>query len=269
MESMLTALKDTPIPTILVVAGIVFLLLSIAGQLAGRIAVPPERQWWAAVMGGTLLLSGVALYVVPPARLIPPRPPEVLPPTRSEPATKEKPPSPSPTGSPGTQVSPRTSESTLQAPKIEEIQIPWLNAYITALRFFEGHTCHEIPLHERVYRQRFTTVITRDVFTEITLEYPKRERRLDFTIQAVYQRKTPDNGVIVSRAQLKTSLSADGERSIHLLHSRQGENICCSFICGPAFASPPTAGSWPVGLYTVDVYIQGEKMASGSFEIHD
>jgi hypothetical protein len=43
MESAIAALKDTPIPTILVIAGIVFLLLAIAGQLAGRIAVPPER----------------------------------------------------------------------------------------------------------------------------------------------------------------------------------------------------------------------------------
>jgi hypothetical protein len=54
----------------MVVAGIAFLLLSIAGQLAGRIAVPPERQWWAAVVGSILLVAGVALYIVPPARMI-------------------------------------------------------------------------------------------------------------------------------------------------------------------------------------------------------
>jgi hypothetical protein len=269
MDSVLAALKETPIPTILVIAGIAFLLLSIAGQLAGRIAVPPERQRWAAVVGGILLVAGVALYVVPPARLIPPRPPEVLPPSRSEQAPEEKQPPPSPAGSPGTRVSPLTSESTPAAPKIEEIQIPPLNARLTALRFFESDTCNETPLKERAYRQRFAKVITRDVFTEITLEYPKRERRVDFTIQAIYQHKTPQNGEIVSRPQLKTYLSADGERSIHPLHSRQGQAICCSRICGPAYADPPAAGSWPVGSYTVDVYIHGEKMASGSFEIHD
>lgn len=65
MESVLAALKDTPIPTIMVVSGIVFLLLSIAGQLAGRIAVAPERQRWAAIIGGGLLAIGVALHVVP------------------------------------------------------------------------------------------------------------------------------------------------------------------------------------------------------------
>jgi hypothetical protein len=50
MDSVIATLKDTPVPTILVVAGIVFLLLSIAGQLAGRIAVPPERQRQAAIL---------------------------------------------------------------------------------------------------------------------------------------------------------------------------------------------------------------------------
>ena len=65
MESVVAALKDTPIPTILVIAGIAFLLLAIAGQVAGRIAVAPERQRWAALIGGGLLTIGLALHIVP------------------------------------------------------------------------------------------------------------------------------------------------------------------------------------------------------------
>jgi hypothetical protein len=65
MESVVAALKDTPIPTILVIAGITFLLLAIAGQVAGRIAVAPERQRWAALIGGGLLTIGLALHIVP------------------------------------------------------------------------------------------------------------------------------------------------------------------------------------------------------------
>jgi hypothetical protein len=61
-------LKDTPIPTILVFAGIGFLLLAVAGQLAGRIAVAPERQRGAAVIGGVLLAAGIVLHVVPQAK---------------------------------------------------------------------------------------------------------------------------------------------------------------------------------------------------------
>ena len=65
MESVLAALKETPIPTILVVAGIVFLLLSMVGQLVGHVTVPPERQRWAAVTGGALLIVGIGLHVMP------------------------------------------------------------------------------------------------------------------------------------------------------------------------------------------------------------
>jgi hypothetical protein len=65
MENVFATLKETPIPTILVIAGIAFLLLSMTGQLIGHITVPPERQRWAGVAGGLLLLSGIALHVIP------------------------------------------------------------------------------------------------------------------------------------------------------------------------------------------------------------
>jgi hypothetical protein len=97
MESIIGALKDTPIPTILVVAGIVFLLLSIAGQLAGRITVPPEQRRWAAVMGGGLLAIGLALHIVPllqPSETPPPVK-EVSPSGPPMPPAKEMPPAPS------------------------------------------------------------------------------------------------------------------------------------------------------------------------------
>jgi hypothetical protein len=95
VEGILKALQGTPIPTSLVVAGIAFLLLSVAGQLVGRVSVPPERQRRAAIIGGLLLVVGLALDVspslwsslkstkVPPA--LPPEPP---------PKTKEPPPPP-------------------------------------------------------------------------------------------------------------------------------------------------------------------------------
>ena len=79
MESIIDTLKDTPIPTILVIAGILFFLLAIAGQLAGRIAVAPERQRWAALIGGGLLAIGLALHIVPQLQS------EVTPPPREKP----------------------------------------------------------------------------------------------------------------------------------------------------------------------------------------
>ena len=44
MDDLLGAIKDTPLPTVLVVAGIVFWVLAIAGSIAGKIRVQPGRQ---------------------------------------------------------------------------------------------------------------------------------------------------------------------------------------------------------------------------------
>jgi hypothetical protein len=106
VDAILKALQGTPIPTILVVAGIVFLLLAIAGQLAGRIAVAPERQRWAALIGGGLLAIGLALHIVPllQSQGTPP-PVKEVPPTGPSTPPVQKPPSdaivsPPPSGSP-------------------------------------------------------------------------------------------------------------------------------------------------------------------------
>jgi hypothetical protein len=80
VKDIFEALQNTPIPTILVVAGIAFLLLSVAGQLAGRIAVPPERQRHATIIGGLLLVVGVALNIGPQLWTSPkPLPPDTKP----------------------------------------------------------------------------------------------------------------------------------------------------------------------------------------------
>jgi hypothetical protein len=67
MQEILSALRDTPIPTILVVSGILFLLLSVADQFAGKISVNPARQKLAAIIGSALIMLGVSLYILPRA----------------------------------------------------------------------------------------------------------------------------------------------------------------------------------------------------------
>lgn len=63
---LLQTLQQTPLPTILVVSGIFFLFLSIAGGLSGKINVPPNRQKSATIFGCFLLVTGLAIYVIPP-----------------------------------------------------------------------------------------------------------------------------------------------------------------------------------------------------------
>ncbi len=65
MADLASALKDTPLPTIFVVAGIVFWLLAIAGSIAGKITVLPGQQKTAGVVGTLFVVLGMMLYLVP------------------------------------------------------------------------------------------------------------------------------------------------------------------------------------------------------------
>lgn len=67
MQDIFSTLKDTPIPTILVVSGILFLLLSVANQFAGKISIDPARQRLAVVIGSILITLGIGLYILPTA----------------------------------------------------------------------------------------------------------------------------------------------------------------------------------------------------------
>jgi hypothetical protein len=65
-----------------------------------------------------------------------------------------------------------------------------------------------------VYRKRFAKTITRDILTDMTLGYPKPERRIDFTIQAVYQN---ERGKVVDTPENRISIPTDGQESVHAL----------------------------------------------------
>ncbi len=63
MTEVLTTLVGTPIPTILVVAGLGFLVLSLSGKLSAHIAVKEERRKIAMFCGFLLLTCGIAMQV--------------------------------------------------------------------------------------------------------------------------------------------------------------------------------------------------------------
>ncbi len=63
MDKIIGAFADTPIPTILVVAGILFLLLSVAEKVSGHLTIPEARKKQALGLGVVLLSVGVFLSV--------------------------------------------------------------------------------------------------------------------------------------------------------------------------------------------------------------
>jgi hypothetical protein len=115
----LNTISNTPLANILVLAGIVFLLLSTAGSLAGKIVVEPAKQKFAGIIGGVLLGLGIVLlfYAPGPTTKPPPAPspaqptPAAPPPT---PAPNLNPPAPAPAPNPN--PSPPTPAPNLNPP---------------------------------------------------------------------------------------------------------------------------------------------------------
>ncbi|MBD2108437.1 hypothetical protein [Nodosilinea sp. FACHB-13] len=60
------ALKNTPIPTILIFAGLFFILLAFVSKVGGVIEVQPAQQKWSAPIGLALLAAGLVLALNTP-----------------------------------------------------------------------------------------------------------------------------------------------------------------------------------------------------------
>lgn len=65
MNDLLSTLSHTPLPTIFVVAGIMFWILAIAGSVAGKITVEPGKQKAAGLVGTALIILGLILFFAP------------------------------------------------------------------------------------------------------------------------------------------------------------------------------------------------------------
>ena len=66
MAETLAVLKDTPIPTLLILGGIALLVLSVATNVAGKLPVARDRQKWAGIAGLILVAVGVFLHLYKP-----------------------------------------------------------------------------------------------------------------------------------------------------------------------------------------------------------
>ena len=188
-----------------------------------------------------LLVAGIALHVVPQAKLPLPGSP---PPSQPPPQEPSRPPSQTP---PPLQPLPSTPDSTLGHPTLGVI--PSLDVRVTELRFFEGPYLAEDPPPEgqRWHGQRFSQATTRTIYTELALAHAKREQPARLRIVAIYERA---DGYVIGRPEQSTSIAADQEASRFWFRHGYGG-----------------AGNWQAGSYKVDVYINGEKAASGSLRV--
>ena len=61
---MFEELANTPVPTILIVAGVIFIFIAIGGQLGATVVTTSIRKGPATVVGVVLLASGLGLYIL-------------------------------------------------------------------------------------------------------------------------------------------------------------------------------------------------------------
>jgi hypothetical protein len=116
---------------------------------------------------------------------------------------------------------------------------------VTSLKFFEGGT-NMPPYSERKYETKFFKSDPRSIYWELNLSHPQMGERIGFSIDVVCYR--PNN--TINRYTANSFLEADWTSSYH------SNNSCSN-----------TLGQWSAGGYRVDINIEGQKIATESFEI--
>lgn len=124
--------------------------------------------------------------------------------------------------------------------------IPSLDARATSVVFFEGPSTTPAAA-QRVYTQKFPRTTSRYIYWQVNLRHQPLGRRADFELKAVWYR----DGTLWREQSRNSWVEASWTDSHH------------SWSWGSA--TPPY---WTAGEYTVDIYIENEKVASGQFEIY-
>ena len=126
--------------------------------------------------------------------------------------------------------------------------ISGLNAKASGLRFFETGKSGT-QKKDRIYTYQFLNSDVRFICWELRLDHPASGRRIDFAINDIWH--GPDGELIKNRTR-KYSMTPGWIGSYY------------SGGHGKAFRWP-----WKCGEYHVDIFIEGQKVASGSFMIYD
>jgi hypothetical protein len=125
--------------------------------------------------------------------------------------------------------------------------IPSLDARLTKLAFFGSSASDIAPLQNPIYKSRFEHAATTRVYPEIHLEYPPPGKKIYFTM------------TVHIRENQKTFRIVDYETRIEPNWTSSYHSVGIG-VLGP--------GNWHAGTYEADVYINGEKIAMGSFEVY-
>jgi len=131
---------------------------------------------------------------------------------------------------------------------INTYDIPLLKASVSKVNLYESGS-GGLDKNQRKYKTRFSKSESRYINWELNLEHPAPGQRKDFQIEFVYY--YPD-GSVFGRSTVDTYIQADWTSSYR--HGSWG------------WRDP---GNWRPGTYRIELFIEGQKIASKSFEITD
>ncbi|HEV2800466.1 MAG TPA: caspase family protein [Pyrinomonadaceae bacterium] len=129
----------------------------------------------------------------------------------------------------------------LEASRLPDI--PKLNALVTALRFYLP-----TPNDERVYRARFPKAEVSYVNWELNLSLPAQDRDVPLVIDAVMYRV---DGSVDIKSKVEAVIPA-GWTSARITK-------------GWGYPDP---GKWPTETYRVELFVDGQKIAVGTFDVY-
>ena len=113
MVEILKTLRDTPLPSLLVIGGLVFLLIPFLRGSRGSIEIDTTNRGFATFLGAILLMGGIGLYILPAFVSVPSTNTATEPPTTSPVVSQyQTPNSPS--------ISPTANQQVLQSPCASE-----------------------------------------------------------------------------------------------------------------------------------------------------
>jgi hypothetical protein len=120
------------------------------------------------------------------------------------------------------------------------------NARATELLFFEGGA-ESPPYGERTYATRFNRARARYIYYEVSFEYPEPGERIDFALDS---RWYDPGGNVFNENRMDAWFEPDWTSSVH--------------STGFGYDRP---GQWKAGQYRVELFVGGQPVISGTFEI--
>jgi hypothetical protein len=125
--------------------------------------------------------------------------------------------------------------------------IPAVKPRLTKLVFFGSGPSDIAPIKNPTYKARFEHATTTQVHPEIHLDYRAPGKKVYFTM-TVHIR---ENGRTFRIVDHESRIEPDWTSSYHSIGIG---------VFGP--------GTWPIGTYEAEIYINGDKVATGYFEVY-